>query len=587
MFQAIKELVAFVYGRDLEPSISSRLASSLEGFSARIASSRDSMCSASLSGVSEKDSILITYADTFLSSAKTANADPSNSEFADTIEYPLQTLNKFLTTCVGDTVNSVHILPFFPWTSDYGFSVKDYRTVHPSWGTWSHIHAIGKNYHLMFDLVVNHMSSESEWFQGYLRGDPQYDNFFISADPNLDYSKVTRPRALPLLTKYETSRGSEWIWTTFSADQIDLNFSNPEVLLTMLDILLEYIEHGARFIRLDAIGFLWKELGTTCMHLPQTHAIVQLMRAVFEIVAPNVQIITETNVPHKDNLSYFGTGNNEAQSVYNFSLPPLTAHAIIRQDTSYLREWAASLVLPSKNVRFFNFLASHDGIGVNPVRGILPESEISALCQCVEDRKARISYRNNGDGTQSPYELNCNYCDFLTPLSDPDSLRIKRHLLAHSVMLTLPGIPGLYIHSLIGSRNYYKGVEDTGSFRAINRENLDCKEVLAELSQEGSFRAQVFSGMKRMLEVRSSNPVFDPSVGFLVHNLGNKLFIMERGDRGTGEVVLAVHNMGSERLSVTLPEGLFAKSELLSSMSVMSSVISIDPLSMGWFNCKI
>src|SRR5690606_35016656 len=108
-----------------------------------------------------------------------------------------------------------------------------------------------------------------------------------------------------------------------SADQVDLNFKNPAVLLATTRALLFYVEHGAKFIRLDAIAYLWKEIGTPCIHLPQTHQVIQLMRAVLDEVAPDVRLITETNVPHPDNISYFGAGTNEAQLVYNFALPPL------------------------------------------------------------------------------------------------------------------------------------------------------------------------------------------------------------------------------------------------------------------------
>ena len=126
-----------------------------------------------------------------------------------------------------------------------------------------------------------------------------------------------------------------------------MNFKNPDVLLALLDALLFYVARGARFIRLDAIAYLWKRIGTSCIHLPQTHAVIQFWRAVLDEVAPHVLLITETNVPHADNVSYFGDGTNEAQLVYNFALPPLVLHALLRGDATHLTRWAQSLTLPS------------------------------------------------------------------------------------------------------------------------------------------------------------------------------------------------------------------------------------------------
>ncbi len=309
------------------------------------------------------------------------------------------------------------------------------------------------------------------------------------------------------------------------------------------------------------------------------------MRLVLDKVAPHVELITETNVPHLDNISYFGNGYDEAQCVYNFPLPPLTAHAIIREDSSVLTSWAASLSLPSNEVTFFNFLSSHDGIGLNPARGILPPEELEFLCRSVADRKGLISYRNNGDGTQSPYELNCTYCDFLTPLEDPDELRVQRHILAHSIMLTMPGIPGLYIHSLLGSRNYLQGVEESGSFRAINRQRLDFDDVLKDLSDVSSFRSQVFSQMKRLLEVRASTPAFSPKSEFLIHDLDSRLFVIERGSRIGGSCVVALHNLSRSEVQVALPNQLVADSDLLSQEKLNTNSVAIAPLGVLWCSC--
>ena len=260
------------------------------------------------------------------------------------------------------------------------------------------------------------LPSQHEWFQAFLKDDPQYRDYFIVVEGNPDLSQVVRPRALPLLTTFDTPSGPKQVWTTFSADQVDLNFRNPDVLLEIIDTLLFYVAQGAQFIRLDAIAYLWKEIGTSCIHLPQTHRVIRLFRSVLDAVAPHVMLITETNVPHNENISYFGNGRDEAQMVYNFALPPLVLHTFHTGNSRVLSKWAAGLNLPSDHTTFFNFLASHDGIGVNPARGILSDIEIDALIERVIQHGGLVSYKDDASGVQIPYELNINYFD---ALSDP------------------------------------------------------------------------------------------------------------------------------------------------------------------------
>ena len=308
----------------------------------------------------EKTVILITY------------GDQVRSESDASLEVQRQFL---LENRIDEVIDSVHILPFFPYSSDDGFSVIDYRKVNPDVGDWSDVDRFGRSFAMMFDFVVNHCSQQNEWFRRYLRGEAPYTNYFIDVDPGTDLSSVTRPRSLPLLTPFETSRGTKHVWTTFSSDQVDLNFACPDVLIEMLDILLGYVHHGARLIRLDAIGFLWKRVGTSSMHLAETHAVVKLMRELLDDVAPGTILITETNVPHHENVSYFGDGD-EAHAVYQFSLAPLLLDAFLSGDATSLNEWLADLQYPGEGMTFFNFTASHDGIGVRPLEGLVPPERV-------------------------------------------------------------------------------------------------------------------------------------------------------------------------------------------------------------------
>lgn len=486
-----------------------------------------------------QDVILITYGDLLQESD----------------QPPLKTLHTFHQKYLSDIINTIHILPFFPYSSDDGFSVIDYKEVNTSLGDWDDIARFtSSGVNLMFDAVINHISAKSKWFQKYLEGNPKYKGYFIEVDPKEDLSLVTRPRALPLLTAFETSSGTRHVWTTFSVDQVDLNYQNPDTLLDVLDVLLYYVSKGADLIRLDAIAFLWKEIGTTCIHLPQTHAVVQLMRAVVNEVAPGVLLITETNVPHEENLSYFGDGCNEAHMVYQFSLPPLTAHAIISGSAVYLSEWAAGLKPRNEMTTFMNFTASHDGIGLRPALGILPAKDIELLAKQTLAHGGKISSKTNPDGSESPYELNITYFDLLNnPNSDePVAVQVQRFLVSQAILLAMVGIPGIYFHSLLGSRNFLSGVEDTGMPRTINREKLAVDEVISQLEDDESLRYTVFSGYQNLLKQRTKHKAFHPNGTQKVLNLNEGVFCLLRTSPDGEEIVLALQNVTENQQTIIL-----------------------------------
>ncbi|NNU83401.1 sugar phosphorylase [Geobacillus sp. BMUD] len=483
--------------------------------------------------VTEKDIMLITYGDSIKEEGT----------------LPLQTLKEFLLKYVKKTITAVHILPFYPYTSDDGFSVVDYRQVNPELGDWTDIQSLSNEFDLMFDAVINHISKSSEWFQGYLRGEKKYAEYFIEADPNLDYSQVVRPRTLPLLTEFDTTHGKKYIWTTFSDDQIDLNYKNPDVLLEMLDILILYALNGARFIRLDAVGFLWKKQGTSCMHLEETHALIKLIRDVIDLVAPGTILITETNVPHSDNITYFGNGYDEAHMVYQFPLPPLTLFSFHTQNARKLLEWADRLEPRSDATTFFNFLASHDGIGLRATEGILTDEERQLLVDKTIEHGGRVSYRDNGDGTMSPYELNITYLDALTHPFEEESVRIKRFLAAHMILLSMAGMPGIYIHSLIGSRNDYKGMEESGINRRINRQKIDKDRLYMEL-ESNSLRRNIFVQLSKFIQQRRTQKAFNPQAEQRVLFLDERVFSILRTNEQTGDQILVLVNVSKQNVEL-------------------------------------
>ena len=483
-------------------------------------------------GLNQADTILITY--------------PNQVQEPD--RSPLESLVEFCFKYLKGKVSGIHLLPFYPASSDDGFSVIDYRTVDPAFGNWADIARLGEQFRLMFDAVINHASVHSDWFQAFLQDEPVYKNYFITVEGEPDLAQVVRPRALPLLTRFNTPSGLKSVWTTFSADQVDLNYCNPAVLLEIIDLLLDYVSHGAELIRLDAIAYLWKESGTSCIHRPQTHWIIQLLRLVLDEVAPHVLLITETNVPHADNLSYFGDGHNEAQLVYNFALPPLVLHSFYHGDARALAEWAAGLALPSRQTTFFNFLASHDGIGLNPVRGLLSEAAIQDLVNQTILHRGLVSEKQDPDGSVSPYELNINYFDALSdPNSvEPVSLQVDRFVAAHAILFSLVGVQGIYFHSLFGSRGWPEGVQQTGQNRTINRQKLSRSELEQRLAEPETLRAQVFTRLGGLLALRAGQPAFHPAGKQCVVECPRAIFGLLRISPDGREQVVCLQNLTAQ-----------------------------------------
>ncbi|MEP0366250.1 MAG: sugar phosphorylase [Cyclobacteriaceae bacterium] len=417
---------------------------------------------------------------------------------------PLQSLSEFVKKHLASAVSIVHILPFYPYSSDDGFSVVDYKAVNPDWGSWDDLKVFSSDFRLMFDAVINHMSAQSDWFQKYLAGEPEYNDFFIDGSQFDDLTNVVRPRTSPLVHDFDGKK----VWTTFSRDQVDLNYANPDLFLRILDILCYYAEQGGTIVRLDAIGFMWKKDGSACIHLDETHALIKTMRAVLEQIHPEIILISETNVPHAENVSYFGNGD-EAHMVYNFALPPLVAFSLLSGDASKLGKWVYNLEIPEGDSCFFNFLASHDGVGLRPVQDILDEEEIEMITASAASNGGRVSYRS-ANGVDKPYEVNCNYFSLLKGMDQDEQLGVKRMLLAHAVLLSLPGLPAIYFHSLLGSQNDLLGLERLGYPRAVNREKLQYEQLEKELAESGNRRYVIFNEIKRMIAVRKKLPQFAP-----------------------------------------------------------------------------
>jgi len=557
--EAVQKSLKKIYGEEKGKIAFHRILSILEKFPAKEKKKGDYF--------SEKDIILITYGDTL----KSRNS------------APLKTLHQFADKHLRDVFSTIHILPFYPFSSDDGFSVIDFFAVNQEIGTWEDIKRLNTDFKMMFDFVLNHISSRSEWFANYLAEKEEFEDFAIEVDPSIDLTKVTRPRSLPLLTEYRKESGkSVHVWTTFSADQIDLNFKSIDVLVMMLEVLLYYIKQGAVIIRMDAIAYLWKEIGTSCVHLPQTHEMVKLFRNIFDLLAPDVMNLTETNVPHDENISYFGDGKDEAQMVYNFTLPPILFYTFVKENTKVLSEWAKGLLLESESNTFFNFTASHDGIGVRPLEGILPENELDSLIEIVKQNGGKVSYKKNSDGSESPYELNITYVDAMwRNMAGRDEYHAGRFLASQSIMLVLPGVPAVYIHSLLGSRNWLEGVRQTGRARTVNREKLDLHELLEELNDPACFRSQVFYQYIELVKARKAQPAFHPNAMFEILNINENVFAIKR--YCTDQTILSVTNVSEKSQRFSLSGDFPAEmNDLVSLKRVASKAIGLSPYQYVW-----
>lgn len=486
----------------------------------------------------QRDVLVITYGDSIVSEG----------------ERPLQTLKGWLDRHGDGRLTGVHILPFYPWSSDDGFAVIDYLRVNETLGDWDDVLAIGAKYTLMADLVINHCSGSSLWFENFLHNREPGKDYFATASPEDDLSLVVRPRTSPLLREVMAIDGVRHVWCTFSHDQVDLNFRNPEVLKRMVEILRHYLDNGVRVFRLDAVAFLWKESGTSCLNLQKTHEIVRLLRTLIEHARSGALIITETNIPNQENLSYFGNGN-EAHCVYNFSLPPLLVNTLVTGDCFYLKQWMMSMPPPQHGTAYFNFIASHDGIGLRPAEGLLSDEELQALIDTMQNFGGHVSYRALEGGQSKPYEINIALFDALQGTTrGPDAFRLQRFICAHAIMLGLEGIPGIYLHSLVGTRNDLERLERSGHNRAINRHQWQLEDLEQRLGDPDSENAQVYAGIMHLLSIRQRQSAFHPNATQFTLHLSRQLFGYWRQSMDRRQSIFCISNVSDEPQQLQLSD---------------------------------
>lgn len=522
---------------------------------------------------SQKDIVMITYGDSVIQDN----------------EPPLVTLEHFIDRYL-DCINSVHILPFFPYSSDDGFAVIDYSTVNPALGNWQNISAIAQKKRLMSDLVINHCSSRSLWFDNFIKGEGRGSDFFFTAELTDNLTDVVRPRTSPLLRTTATTNGDKHVWCTFSHDQVDFDFRNPEVLAEFVKIIRQYLDAGVNIFRLDAVAFLWKIVGSPSINLPQTHEVVRLLRTLIEHAQPDAIIITETNIPNSQNLTYFGNAN-EAHCIYNFSLPPLLINTLITGNCLYLKRWLMSMPPAQDGTTYFNFIASHDGIGLRPAEGLLDESELQTLIETMQVFGGKISWRSSEDGSQKAYEMNIALYDALKgTTAGEDNLGLQRFTCAHAIMLGLEGIPGIYIHSLLGTQNDIEKFKNTHHNRAINRHRWHYPSLQKKLEDKKSHHQQVLTALTKLINIRKAQPAFNPNATQFTLHLGLQLFGYWRQSHNRKQSIFCISNITDQVIDLPMNELNLVMTEswrdLISEMKIsdLTQAITLQPYQTVWLS---
>ncbi|WP_372990430.1 alpha-amylase family glycosyl hydrolase [Sulfitobacter sp.] len=522
---------------------------------------------------SQRDALIISYGNSIIDGAY----------------KPLDLLHDFLLRHLKGAINSVHILPFFPYTSDDGFAVSDFRAVNPQLGDWPDINRIASDFTLMSDLVLNHVSSQGNWFNAYRQGQAPYDKFFFEASPDDDLSMVVRPRTTPLLQEVDTPNGPRHVWCTFSHDQIDLDFRNPEVLLEFLRIIRLHVDNGVKIIRLDAVAFLWKVAGSPSIHLPQTHAVIKLMRLLCDYASEKIILLTETNVPKAENLSYFGAGD-QAHAIYNFPLPPLILHAMMSGSATYLHKWQRAMPPAPMGCAYLNFTASHDGIGMRPAEGVLPEAEKDKVIDTVRKAGGLVSMRALPDGGQSPYELNITFFEAMkSTFKGEDAHHFDRFICSQTIVMSLEGIPAFYIHSLLATPNDHAQVEFRGMNRAINRHRWDYPTLQALLADPATDQARVLEALTGRLKLRGAQIAFHPNATQFTVNLEDpRVFGVWRQSIDRRQSIFALHNVSDQEITVPTNSVNMIEDEnwvdLLSGETILASAetVTLAPYQCRW-----
>ncbi len=489
--------------------------------------------------ISEKTSVLICYGDSLINGSK---------------EKSIQIFRKFYEKKLDHFFEVIHFLPFYPSSSDSGFAVKDHYQVDKKLGDWSDISKFSKNNNIMADVVINHASSKGLWFKNFLTNRSPGKDYFLRVNKKFDISKVIRPRENRLLKKISIFKKDNLIWRTFSDDQIDLNFRNPKVLLRFLKIMINLANYGVNIFRLDAIAYLWKKSGSKCVNLKETHEIIKLLRIVCDSLKSKPTIITETNLPENENLSYFGTRKNESHWIYNFSLPPLLVHSFLFENSTYLNKWSKNLPQTKIGNNYLNFIASHDGIGMRPVEGYLNKKKLSKFFKRLKKNGGQLSYRKVQNSSKKVYEANITLFNAFqkTDYDKRGKYFLERYISAHAIMVAFEGIPAIYFNSIFGTSNDEYKYIISGNKRDLNRYKWNKKRLENLLKNKNTKQSIFYHKIMNLLSIKKQNKAFHPNAKRENLNIGKKIFCFRRTSLDKKQVIYNITNLSSKNQKFNL-----------------------------------
>ena len=465
-------------------------------------------------------------------------------------ESTLKTLTEFVKNRLSGLSSVIHVLPFLPSTSDGGFAVSNHEKIDDTFGNWNDLKDLSSKHKIMADLVLNHVSSSHPWVHQFIKSEDPGPSYIVSPSETNVWENVIRPRNTSLFTNINTKQGFKSVWTTFGPDQIDVDWRNPHIFLEFLKLLVRYITNGADWIRLDAIAFIWKEPYTTCLHLDPVHSIVKLLNKCLKIIKPSAVLITETNVPEKENLSYLIEGN-EANLAYNFTLPPLLLEAIYTGKTDLLKSWLSTWKELPRHTSLLNFTSSHDGIGLRALEGIMDDQRIHNLLVESEKRGGLVSHRRLSNGDDQPYELNISWWSAMSNEgSDNTVFQFERFLLSQLFTLSIKGVPAFYLPSVLASPNDIDSFRKTGQRRDLNREKFEANKLLEALKNFDSPASKNISYLTHIVKVRSRLKAFHPeaSMKCISTNIANCIILQRGLDEDS---VYVICNMSSKFLSIS------------------------------------
>ena len=481
-------------------------------------------------------------------------------------------------------VNCLHLMPFLDTVKgrdDGGYAVADFRTVRPDLGGMDDLEKLTAACHkrginVCMDFVMNHTSCDHDWAKRALAGDGEYMSryfFFDSPDIPNQYEQ-TVPQVFPTTApgNFTRQENGRWVMTTFYPYQWDLNYRNPRVFNEMMYNFLYLANRGMDIIRIDAVPYIWKELGTSCRNLPKVHTIVRMMRMIGEIVCPSVILLGEVVMEPVKVVPYFGTVDKpECHLLYNVTTMCTTWHTVATKDTRLLRKQLDSVNGLPKQYLFLNYLRCHDDIGWGLDYGTL---RAWGMEEVPHKKYLNEFFQGRAAGSPSRGELynddpatgDARFCGTTASMCgletaqtpEEKAMAVRRDLMLHAMMLFQSGIPMLYSGDEIGQLNDYAYKDDpdkAADSRYVHRGKFPWARA-AQRADAATPVGQIFAGLRRLETLRQGHPAFEASADAATLDTGdNAVLGMTRTQ--DGETLVGLFNFADGPRQAPLPAGRY------------------------------